>query len=1181
MAVDKEILIGFVEETNSYIPKIICDIEAVSKDSGNIDAMEEAHRFIHTIKGASSMLGLSALSHISYLVEEVLEGVRTGQIDMNLETVSFMKDAVGHISNCINDLLSESVQERPIPSEVTKSFRRLKGQPESGDGEVIDKLMTETKAFPLALAETWGKESDKKLAPENPANEIPEDHEGISPELMEVFFVEVKEHLQNITHSLSELRKDAGHNERLREVRLSVHTIKGAASMVGFQSVSQLAHRMEDLLDRLDEGEVELSQQIMNLLFATSDSLDDIVSGDTDKEKLENTIEEIYKSYNNLLEGRDSREDRLSEKVSAQESPPGDLTAEQNSLPDLPDNWIFKEEAEMPEKTLASEESAEKHLQPEGTPPELLEVFMVEANEHLQNINHSLSELHKTPEQKEQLQEVRRSIHTIKGAAGMVGFQSVSQLAHRMEDLLDKLYDGEMEFSQEIMNLLFTTSDNLDDMVNGKFNEGNSGSRLQKLYELYARLLETKPSTTPTVSKTEFKNEDKIVKPSEDKIVNPSEADSRGIEEVYEQSGNDTKPTIRKPGEFVRIPIERLDELVNLVSELVVNRSTFEQHFGRLIQEVEELQPSVDRLRRASTKIETQYEVVNLGGGRIARYGKAVVGMPGPQPVTSSVYEFDELEFDRYTEFHLLSRELTETTSDIGAVGNELRYIIGDFDSYLDRQGRLTSEIQDKLMHLRMVPLVTLVARLHRTVRVTAAKQGKVADFIIEGEDVELDKTVLEEMADPLLHILRNSVDHGIEPQDIRKVMGKPANGQIRLRAYYEGTQVVIQVRDDGAGLDPELLRSAAVRGGFVSEADALNFSEEELYSLIFLQGFSTAREVSEISGRGVGMDIVKSTVHKMKGTVSVNSTPGKGTTFTVRLPMTLAIMRVLLVKAHNETFAVPLAAVTQILRIEKDRIERLGQEQIIRLDGKVYPLIRLGDVLNLKQSSLHSVDRPPVLILNLGEKRVALAVDQILEAREVVIKSLGNHLRRVHAMTGATLMGDGTVVLILNPSDLVVKDDSHGELKIKSPARISRDHVAKESSHGVLDVLIVDDSVSVRRVTSNLIKKVGWNPIVAKDGVEALEVIQRSAKNPDIILLDIEMPRMDGYELTSTLRAQKAYKDIPIVMITSRSGEKHRQKAFELGATEYLVKPYQDEVLLSFIRRLTWTPGEQNSNEQ
>ncbi len=1170
MAVDKEILVGFIEETKSYIPRILGHIETLSEDSGNREAaVEEAYRFIHTIKGASSMLGLFSLSHISYFMEQVLEEIKEGQIEMNRESALFLSGAACQINNYVNDLLSGRLQERSVLSEVVKSFRRLRGLPESGDGEAIDRLMVDVEDLPSAPEETKVWEFDKKQEPENLMSEISDYQEAISPELMEVFFVEVREHLQNITHSLSELHKNSGNKEQLQEVRRCIHTIKGAAGMVGFQSISKLAAGMEDLLDKLYDGDMEPSPEIMNLLFSTSDLLDDIVSGGTGKDGLENRFAAIYKSYDEILDGGYYRDAGSSLEVFKQEVQSKHSDAGQKSGSNLDDEWTNRDEAYGSEQSTVFEDSAKRHIQPEAAPPELLEVFIIEANEHLHNITQSLSKLDNNKEDKNQLQEVRRSVHTIKGAAGMVGFQPVSQLAHRMEDLLDKLYDGGMELSPEIMNLLFTTSDTLDDMVSGKFTDQEPESRLQKLYDLYSHLLERKQFVEPGASENYSIKEEKLATTGEDKAISLSDKDSQVVEEVYMQPDKDAGPATGKPGDFVRIPIERLDELVNLVSELVVNRSTFEQHFGRLIEEVDELRPSVDRMRRASSKMETQYEVINLGGGKFAGYGKVAVGIPGAQSMSSRMYEFDELEFDRYTEFHLLSRELAETTSDIGAVGNELRYIMGDFDSCLDRQGRLTSEIQDKLMRLRMVPLATLVTRLRRTVRVTAVQQGKTADFMIEGEDVELDKTVLEDIADPLLHILRNSVDHGIEPQDIRKVMGKPEKGQIWLRAYYEGTQVVIQAGDDGAGLDTELLRSAVLRGGFLPESDAMSLSQEELYSLIFLPGFSTAREVSEISGRGVGMDIVKSTVHKMKGTVSVNSTPGKGTTFTVRLPMTLAIMRVLIVKACNETFAVPLGAVTQILRVEKDKVEHLGQELVVRLDGKVYPLIRLGDALNLKQPTDQSAERPPVLVLNLGEKQVALVVDQILEAREVVIKSLGNHLRRVHGITGATLMGDGTVVLILNPGDLAVKDFSRTEFGTKPHSLLTRDHATKELDHGVLDVLIVDDSVSVRRVMSNFIKKIGLNPIVAKDGVDALEVMQRSAKTPGIILLDIEMPRMDGYELTSTLRAQKAFKDIPIVMITSRSGEKHRQKAFELGATEYLVKPYQDEVLMSIIRRL------------
>jgi len=330
---------------------------------------------------------------------------------------------------------------------------------------------------------------------------------------------------------------------------------------------------------------------------------------------------------------------------------------------------------------------------------------------------------------------------------------------------------------------------------------------------------------------------------------------------------------------------------------------------------------------------------------------------------------------------------------------------------------------------------------------------------------------------------------------------------------------------------------------------------------LVFLPGFSTAGEVSEVSGRGVGLVIVKTNVHKVKGTVALDSTPGQGTTFTIRLPMTLAVTRALLIKAHNETFAVPLNAVSQILRLEREEIERVGQEPVVRVGGQVYPMLRLGQVLNLRQPADETVQRPPVLILSAGAKQVALVVDQLLAGREIVIKTLGDHLRRVHGVTGATLMGDGSVVLILNPADLIIK--------APQPEAWAPPQPSAERAPEALTVMVVDDSVSVRRVVSNLIKSVGWQPMAARDGLEALELMQRSAQLPDLILVDIEMPRMDGYELITTLKGQEAYRNIPLVILTSRAGEKHRRKAQELGASEYIVKPYQDETLLNIIRHL------------
>jgi chemosensory pili system protein ChpA (sensor histidine kinase/response regulator) len=419
-------------------------------------------------------------------------------------------------------------------------------------------------------------------------------------------------------------------------------------------------------------------------------------------------------------------------------------------------------------------------------------------------------------------------------------------------------------------------------------------------------------------------------------------------------------------------------------------------------------------------------------------------------------------------------------------------------------------------------------------------------------------------MADPLLHLLRNSVDHGIEPSDLRLAIGKEARGTIRLRADYVGSQVVIQISDDGAGLDPELLRETAVSRGFVASADAARMSEEELFGLVFLPGFSTAKEISEVSGRGVGLDIVKANVHKLKGSVSLESQVGKGTTFTIRLPVTMAVMRSILVKTHQETFAIPLGAVRQIVRLDENDLEWVGQDQFVRVADRVFPLYSLGKVLGLKQPPDESVTRWPILILDIGAKQVAFTVDHLMGGREVVIKNLGSHLRRVRNLIGATLMGDGSVVLILDPVELV----REAVLLSRAPARPASQAPAA-LARDTWTVLIIDDSPSVRRVLSTLIKSAGWKPVTARDGLEALEILYHTPTSPDLILLDVEMPRMDGYELLGTLKANDTYRHIPVVMVTSRAGDKHRKKAIDLGSSGYLVKPYQDDALLNVIRAL------------
>jgi chemosensory pili system protein ChpA (sensor histidine kinase/response regulator) len=1089
--IDKETLAGLIEEVRGYIPKIRRNFEILRNTPDHADAMEEAHRLVHSIKGAASMAGLSSLGHIAYFAEEAIEETASGQLEWNAQTTAVLSRTLALIELYMEQVATGSLRDRPILSEVITNFRRLRGQPESGDAAEINSF----------LPPDTGQGGPTAGQPDR----IPDD-------LLETFRQEAEELLHGIGDFLRDFDRNPSGKQALLDVRRNVHTLKGAAGSVGMTELSKLAHRMEDLLDKINDSSAQLSPEIRSLLFATFDALEDMAGGTAVKEQ----VERLYERYSQAL---------------------GAVPAARSARPPAP-------------KTPDGESDAE------NIPADLLDAFRHEAEDHLQNIGDGLRNVERNPERKESIQEVRRTVHTLKGAAGMVGLRRASGLAHRMEDLLDSLFGQAVDLTPDVQSLLYTTTDVLSDLLSGAEVEGLE-ERLGQVYARYAELIGEAPVESPAPSAPAIK----IEPLGQEKVIDLTEAMARTAqqEEPAEEAG---AASAYKGGQFVRVPIERLDELVRLVSELLVNRSTFEQHLSAYAQEVEELGLSIGRLKRISSRLDADFEVRALKGGFGQLAVRGIVAGSKAAPTNSGTSSgFDALEFDQYTDFHLISRALNETTSDLSAAAGELANRIGDFDGYLNRLGRLTGEAQDKLMRVRMVPLLTLATRLHRTVRVTAESRNKRVDLVIEGEQVNLDKTVLEEMAGPLEHLLRNAVDHGIESDSMRSVIGTNVRGQIKLRAYHEGTQVVIEVADDGGGMEPDLIRAAAARMGFYSEAEAEQLSGPELYDLVFQPGFSTAREVSEVSGRGVGLDIVKATVNKLKGTIRIETEPGRGTKFTIRLPMTLAIIRVLLVKSNGETFAIPLGTVNKILRIEPKQIERIGKQAVIRVDGEAVPATQLGEALGLKSLPDASVVKQPVLVLQIGAQKLALIVDHLMEAREVVVKTMGNLLRRVKGITGATLMGDGSVVLIVNPAEIAQKQSS------EAPSS-SAPKVVRANPSRALDVLIVDDSISVRRVLTNLVESSGWTATSAKDGLDALDVLQRG-KRPDVILLDIEMPRMDGYELTAALRAQETYKTLPIVMLTSRAGEKHRRRAFELGATDYLVKPYQEDTLLTVMKRV------------
>lgn len=945
----------------------------------------------------------------------------------------------------------------------------------------------------------------------------------IDQELLRSFAAEAKSYLPEILRGIMDFRHDPNQVERLEDSHHYVHTIKGAAAMIGLMSLGELAVQLEEAFENIAAGRVLFSDQAVSTLSQVVTMigayLDRAVAGQADREA-------VLAEASQLLR-------RLSL-----------ATGEARSASETQAAAAESRAGEPPASPLDPELSAE-----------LLEIFLPEAEEHLRTISLALPALAGQPDNMELLQNIRRSAHSLKGSAGVVGFHEISRLAHRMEDFLDLLYDGELSLTPELLKLLYASTDALEDMTSGRSDQRALGS----LYNSYEQLLGAHRAETATAA--------------------PRPAAALSVAERGDPATQSALVAMsQQRSQFVRVPIGQLDEVVKLVTELIITHASFEQNLTEFTHQLEELKSSATRLGRVSTKMEVEYEASALGRGLALAPPEALNGAanapnavdamnasrPAASRVTAQTHGFDDLEFDRYTEFHLLLRSLTEVSNDVETLDRELSVVRDHFGAALTRQERLSSEVQDKVMRLRMVPLSTLSSRFMRTVRTVAGQSGKAVSLVLEGEETQLDMTVIEGMADPLQHFLRNAVDHGIETAPVRQARDKPPTGTVRLRAGYEGTQIVIQISDDGAGIDPERLRVAAINGGYISPHDAARVPVEDLLSLIFLPGFSTADQVSEISGRGIGLDVARVAIHRLKGSVKVDARPGDGATFTVRLPMTLAVMGSLMVKVSHETFAIPLAGVQQILKIGPDQIELIGKDQVVRVGETIYPLMSLARLLSLKRPEERAHDRRPVLLMNVEGRQAAIAVDETLSKREIVVKNMGNHLRQVHGVTGATLTGNGSVVLILNLAELVREAFRPRTRLVATPAKR-----ATTVSRRTLTVLVVDDSISVRRVLSNLIESAGWKPVLAKDGLDAMEILPQLPAPPDVVLLDIEMPRMDGYELIGALRKQQAYEHTPIVILTSRAGQKHREKAFELGATDYVVKPYQDEALLGLIRQL------------
>ncbi len=989
---------------------------------------------------------------------------------------------------------------------------------------------------------------------------------GMPRELMEIFSEEAEEHMRNIYDGLDRLRVDGNDAAALGDVRRSSHTLKGAAGAVGFEAVTRLSHRMEDLLDWLADHRLSPTENQLQLLLVTSDQIEDLTTTDVDFEKTAETMVAIYHDYTRQMDAL--RADSNGE-IESEE------TTEQATSVDVVDDAVDEELAlalasldaadqeldsivaealgeELPEvRELSDEELADIRGELEkGTDidPELAEIFNEEAQEHMLAICEGIEKLNANSEDTAAMADIRRSSHTLKGAAGAVGIMSVSRLAYRVENLLDALTENSKTPTTEQMVMLNIASERMLQLTAGEFETEEMLETLAGLYpqfECEITSLQSQQQEAPEVE---------------------SMAAMAAAEVASEEEAKENKESAKArsasaaPQQYLRVPLERLDLLVSLVGEMVVNRSAFHQRLANFADRIDEMNLSLNRLRNVATEVETYYSVDALKSGPLASRKTQTARSEG-----GDGEELDSLEFDRYTDFHLLARSLSEATSDVAVITSEMKNLHGDFDSLLSRQQRFNRDAQSSLMHIRMVPVSNISNRLERTVRTVSSKLGKNVDLEIVGGATELDKTVLEEITDPLLHLIRNALDHGIETTEERSVVDKPQRSKLKIEALNQGTQVTIRVIDDGRGINLQKIRAKAIERGLVKEDQEL--TPDKIHSLIFMPGFSTADSLTDVSGRGVGMDVVREAVQRLKGTIHVGSTPGQGSVFTIHLPTSLAVSRALLVDSNGHQFALPMQAIQQIMRLDPKSVTTVGAHPMINLGDRMLLLKDLAGHLDMRTEDDKFEEAKPLLLIRTGDDEVAVTIDKINGGQDIVVKSLGDHLRFVPGYLGATVSGDGTVIPILDAADICGQKSS-----VSNPHFRRRSDAAKKSRN---TAMVIDDSLSVRRVTTNLLRSHGWDVIDAKDGVDALEKLAASETPPNVFLCDMEMPRMDGLELVRRIRSQSEFETTPVIMVTSRAGEKHRKMGRDAGADAHVVKPFNDESLIEMIGQMVAEHGE------
>ena len=772
---------------------------------------------------------------------------------------------------------------------------------------------------------------------------------------------------------------------------------------------------------------------------------------------------------------------------------------------------------------------------------EIMEDFLIEAFELIEQIDHDLVELESNPEDLELLNRIFRVAHTVKGSSSFLNFDVLTELTHHMEDVLNKARKGELKITPDIMDVVLESVDMMKGLLESIRDNGSDSAAGIDIKNICVRLTQISEGEAPSAAPEapaapapEPVKEPEPATPAEEAAPEVSDA------ELSKLSDSEVEAEIER-----LLKVRKAEDQARRASKGIAPKSPEEIAPAASVAPAPAAKPAPSRERDSDKKVPA------ASSGAVAQ----------EQTIRVEVKRLDHL-MNLIGELVLGKNRLLKIYDDV-----EERYegekFLEELNQVVSSLSLVTTAIQLAVMKTRMLPIAKVFNKFPRMIRDLSRDLGKQIDLEISGEETELDKSIVEEIGDPLVHIIRNSCDHGIEDPETRKAMGKPEKGLVQLKAYNEGNHIVVEIVDDGKGLDADMLKSKSIEKGIITEREADAMSEKEAFGLIFRPGFSTAAKVTNVSGRGVGMDVVKTNIEKLNGIIDIESEVGKGTVMKLKIPLTLAIIQSLLVGTQEEFYAIPLASVLETVRVPIDDIYTIDGKNVLRLRDEVLSLVRLSDVFGVEKV-FDGGDHTYVVIIGVAEAKLGIIVDTLVGQEEIVIKSMGDYLQNIPGIAGATIRGDGRVTLIIDVGAMM---EMAKDIKVDIRAEIEDSTKAKEKPSDY-KVLIVDDSKMDRTIMQKALEPTGVTIIEATNGVEALNVIKSGEHSFDAILIDIEMPRMDGYTLAGEIRKYSKYRNLPLIAVTSRTSKTDRLRGVEVGMTEYITKPYSAEYLENVVRK-------------